>query len=157
MSSQSRVVELLQAAHADRRLTVREYADKSGLAHGTISNYLAGQIPKVIPDDTLEKLARAFGIPLPRLEAAHLADRGLAKIPKEGVPADPQQRVIEAIQDDPSLLPEAKAHFLNQYQLLLRLQGAEQPMTPDDKSAASALKRQGRVEAKKKSRSTPKS
>jgi hypothetical protein len=39
---------------------------------------------------------------------------------------EPPNPVIAAIEADPYLLPEAKAHFLNQYELLRRVQGREE-------------------------------
>jgi transcriptional regulator with XRE-family HTH domain len=39
--------------------------------------------------------------------------------------AESRNAVVEAIENDPNLLPESKAHFLNQYQLLLRVQPTE--------------------------------
>lgn len=121
MSSHSRVLELIRAADAVQGLGVRGYAAKGDLSHGTISNYLAGKIPEALNDSRLEKISRAFSIPLPRLRAAHLADRGLALAEPEEPTISPEDRVLDAIRADTRLLPEAREHLINQYGLLLRL------------------------------------
>lgn len=151
MSSQQRLHDLLVTAPAASEMSVRDLAEKAGLSHGSIANYLAGRIPAIMSDTTLEKLSRGFGIPFPRIKRAYLADRGLALAAPEEPTIDPQERVIEAIKADPNLLPEAREHFLNQYKLLLRIQAPPAaPQDNDDRSADLALRRQTRAKAAKK-------
>lgn len=115
MSSQ--VQQLLLAAKAASGLSAREIARKAGLSHGTVSNALnASPRRHAIPDETLAKLARGFEIPLPQLQRAAEADRALRLVPEQAT-----VDVRGAILADDSLLPEARAHLLNQYELLLRL------------------------------------
>lgn len=141
MSSQHRVFDLLVAAQAVSELSARAIAEKSGLSHGTVSNYLAGKIPRTITDQTLDGLSKGFGIPLPRLRAAYLADRGLA--PAESPePTKDEDEVVQAILSDTRLLPEAKEHLVRQYGLLLRVQAAR---VPDEVETAEAIEDAARV------------
>jgi transcriptional regulator with XRE-family HTH domain len=135
VSSQSRVQQLLQAAKAVSKLSVRDIAEKAGVSHGTVSNYINGADRKhPIPEDMLDKLAKGFGIPAPRLRAAHYADRGL--IPAESAePTKAGEDVISAVLADPDLLPEAKEHLVNQYGLLLRIQAAARTTIPAERLA----------------------
>lgn len=137
MSSQSRVTQLLQAAKATSKLSERAIAEKAGVSHGTVSNYLRGvERTHPIPDDMLDRLAKGFGIPAPRLRRAHLEDRGLS----DAAGAEPTKwqadDVRAAILADPNLLPEAKEHLINQYGLLLRVQAlAALESVPDAEAA----------------------
>lgn len=67
---------------------------------------------------SLEKLAEAMGMDLIQLLAA-------ARGEEIGVAAGATSSVdvIAAVDADPNLLPEAKKHLVNQYGLLLRIQG----------------------------------
>lgn len=64
-------------------------------------------------------------------------------------PVPDENPTIAAIEADPHLLPEAKAHFLNQYELLLRVQSVERlpyvargqrtgPVDPEQEAAIDA-------------------
>lgn len=157
MSSQHRVLDLILGAQAASGLGVRALAAKSGLSHGTIGNYLKGQLPEHLSDDRLQQISRAWGIPFPRLKSAHLADLGVQ--PASGKePTKAQDDVILAILADDRLLPEAKQHLVNQYGLLLRVQAAstasDQPptITGEDRSADQALGAEARKRARRTAR-----
>ena len=137
-SQQHRLRDLLTVAKATSGLTVRELADKAGLSSSTIQNYLDGRGRKTqIPDETLAQLARGFGIPYPRVRAAHLADQGLTEVPRQNA-QEPGQGVVAAILADDRLLPEAREHLVRQYGLLLRIHGESEDQALRDQAAKAA-------------------
>lgn len=79
---------------------------------GSAAGALAGRDPKPIGSvRTQEHLTPSGG--------------GRVEQPSLRVVEDEQNPVIDAINKDPFLLPESKAHFLNQYELLRRVQPTE--------------------------------
>lgn len=81
MSSEQHLNELLHDAKRRSGLSVRALAKKGGLSHGTVENVLKNA-PRThpIPEPTIDKLAKAFDVPAPRLRAAHYADLGIATV-----------------------------------------------------------------------------
>lgn len=140
MSSQNRLRDELRAAKAAAQLSGRAIAEKGGLSHGTVQNYLDGAHPRHVPDDMLERLARGFGVPFPVLKRAHLDDLGLAQREE---PEPTTSSIEAAILADDTLLPEARQHLLNQVGLLRRLSA---PTTDAEKFAAKAKARAKRLD-----------
>lgn len=122
MSSSPKARAMLQAAKATG-LTVDQICDRSGLSRGTVSNELNGTYQREgkISDGMVRKLAKGFGIPYRALQQAYDEDWEVGRLT-----ALPTMRenidVPGAILADTKLLPEARAHLINQYELLLRLQ-----------------------------------
>lgn len=78
-----------------------------------------GEVPLTVPQ--LRALAAAIGQPWHVVRDAVLDDAGLNDTEDT---TDSSANVTGAILTDTQLLPEARAHLLNQYQLLLRLQAS---------------------------------
>jgi transcriptional regulator with XRE-family HTH domain len=117
-----------------------ELARRTGVNESQISRWLRG-IGQ--PDlSNLRKIAPTLRRPMLQLlvAAGHLtaAEARMQELP---VPTREDVDVVEAIERDTLLLPEAKAHFLNQYELLRRLGEPAQPVSAEEQqSAVRALK-----------------
>lgn len=103
--------EWLAAARGQAHLTQKQLAALLGISGAHVSNYERGI--SAFPDDQTKRLADALG--RDELDVR----RGLGMY----VPGDLDQYVDvpAAILRDPHLIPEARQHLLNQYQLLLRI------------------------------------
>lgn len=106
-----------------------------GVSHATLHRYMNPVKLQTLPRrQILEALAAALDLPLEAVRAAAMAtigwdgSRGVDAEPLadarrlKAVPTSGENPVIEAIKADPYLLPEAKEHFLNQYELLRRVE-----------------------------------
>jgi transcriptional regulator with XRE-family HTH domain len=132
-------------------LTQAQLAKLVGVSGRTIGNWERGEA------DPRNSLTRLRDI-LPALREP-VAD---IHWPQAPVAINPTLAAIEA---DPYLLPEAKAHFLNQYELLLRVSDPQrlpyaargQRLTPVDPEEESLLEAKVREAAKRNSRSPKRS
>lgn len=118
-----RIAQEIDAARRRRfpKTSVRSAATQAGISEGWWRQLVAGEqkrgdasFPVVGSEETYLAMARAVGV-----EADIAATLG-RQVPPD---ADSRQArtTIDAIENDPHLLPEAKQHLLNQYQLLLRI------------------------------------
>lgn len=111
-----------------------QHVEDRGVPHATLMRYINPLTMKAPPREaTLRQLADALDLSFEQLRDAALASmREAVDAPPvrhlKPAPSPPSPRgrageneVVAAIQRDPYLLPEAKEHFLNQYELLLRI------------------------------------
>ncbi len=101
-------------------LTQEELAVLLGTSTGLVGNYEQGRT--WFPDDKVTPLARVLKLSRVEVRRAlglHVDDDAVDDRP----PSAPS--VLDAILADPTLLPEAKRHLVNQYGLLQRLQAAD--------------------------------
>lgn len=114
MSREGALHEVRRAVEATG-LPLKVFAEQAGLDPGTLGDYLNGKRKAQAP--TRRKIEHALG-----WEPGRILD--LERDPDPGPVAEALE---EAILADTRLLPEARAHLLNQLELLLRLQAATPP------------------------------
>lgn len=114
--------EFLRAARVRAKMSPAELAAVAGLNQTQVSNWETGKNQPNVTN--LRRLSKALNVALLRLmvEAGHLS-RSEAQLADGPVDMPRPVTVPDAIDDDPDLLEEAKAHLLNQYELLLRIDG----------------------------------
>ena len=112
-------------------LSLRVFADDRRIAYSTLRRYYDKNLaPLSQPPrkETLRELALALDVPLREVEQAALESLSYRATPPQLEPGAttpaPEEAVIHAVLADPLLLPEAKQHLINQYGLLLRIQGS---------------------------------
>lgn len=101
----SRVLLGLERGEKTGEETLRRVEELLGWAEGSIESILAGGEPTLVPEQPTQ-------------------GRPLSVVPTtmEQVPDELEDNeVLAAIRRDPALTPTAKAHFLNQYELLWKL------------------------------------
>lgn len=113
-------------------MSLRVFADDRRIAYSTLRRYYDKNLrPLSQPPrkETLRELALALDVPLREVEQAALESLSYRQTPPQlepgaTTPAPEEDAVVRAILADPNLLPEAKQHLVNQYGLLLRIQGS---------------------------------
>jgi hypothetical protein len=133
MSREAARREVRRAVEASGE-TIAAFAARAKVDTGTLGDFLNGGRWPHTP--TRRKIETALGWP-----AGRISD--LADGPTTTTPAHSSD-VLAAIEDDPALLPEAKAHLINQYELLLRIQAAASPALLEEQEAR---RQQAKVEA----------
>lgn len=102
------------------------FAKAAKLDAGTLGDFLDGN--RWPQDRTMTKIEQALGKPVGWITDLREGRGGRPELTAEDA-------VIAAILADPNLLPEAKTHLVNQYGLLLRIQG-----TPAEQQAATTTR-----------------
>jgi transcriptional regulator with XRE-family HTH domain len=121
----------------------------SGVDNTSISRWKSGEsVPGI---DQLRKLVGPLRTPLLQLMIrAGLLSPEEAKVTRlAALPDPPKLDVVQAVRNDPQLLPEAREHLERQYGLLLRIQGNEggggsRPTIPGQPPAPVPLRRVAR-------------
>jgi transcriptional regulator with XRE-family HTH domain len=122
--------ERIRAERERAGMTQPELAALVGVSPRTIGNWERGEAD---PRNSLTRLEDV----LPALR--QVEDR----------PTD-SNAVLEAIKRDRNLLPEARSHLLNQYQLLLRIAAADDKATPSPEDATADILSLPRVARKRR-------
>jgi hypothetical protein len=102
-----------------------------GVTHATLHRYMNPVTLKAPPKDkVVRQLAEALSLSYDRVWQAAVetvgwkAGQAEVRSLRSVESTDVMPSVLDAIRDDPDLLPEAKDHLMNQYTLLLRVQAA---------------------------------
>lgn len=116
--------------------------EERGVKHATLHRYMNPVTMKALPrQQIINDLAAALDLTPERVRQAAMESLSFAPEvrPEPPLPRrlrsvetgdDPTNPVLDAIRNDTLLLPEAREHLLNQYQLLLRVQGPASDRLP---------------------------
>lgn len=125
-----------------------DLARAAGVDPSLVSNWTnRGFQPSV---ESLRKLSRVADVPMLHLmvAAGHLEPEEAAMEDVDITPRADVASVVEAIEQDPDLLPEAKRHLTSQYGLLLRITG-KPASEPAGRPPLKAVARRGTPRAKR--------
>lgn len=115
--SRDRAVRETRRAVDATGLTRAQFAAKAKVDQGTLGDFLNGDRWPQAP--TRARIEKALGWPAGRI----------GELQDVEVPSAAASSVEHAIQNDTALLPEARAHLLAQYRLLLRIATEEPPVS----------------------------
>lgn len=107
--------------------TASELGHATGVDQSLISRWLRDGVRPSI--ENLRRIQPALRVPLNDLlvAAGHVEEAEAPETPQLTLLQRHMATVLEAIDADPDLLPEAKTHLKNQYGLLLRIQAHRDP------------------------------
>lgn len=123
-------------------------AERTGIDASVISRWKNdGAQPRI---DALRAISHAANVPMLHLmvAAGHLEPEEAAMEDVDITPRADVASVVEAIEQDPDLLPEAKRHLTSQYGLLLRITG-KPASEPAGRPPLKAVARRGTPRAKR--------